>query len=161
MVKVSVGCRRLVAGEAERGGESGFVHSGDQKSRGGHLRVAGSKMQLLVALVELGVAGNGAGDDFGGRRSSGEVELEATEHGEARGVVLRGSCGCGECVGHDGVASGWPESRRRRAPRRCVRVSFVQSLRGSGARKEGGRGSWAHGDLEEPDGAVGDELVRR
>ena len=64
------------------------MHSGDQKSRGGYLRVAGSK-QLLVVLVEIGVAENGAGDDFGGRRSSGEVELEATEHGEARGVVLR------------------------------------------------------------------------
>ena len=65
------------------------MHSGDQKSRGGHLRVAGSKPQLLVVLVELGVAGNGAGDDFGGRRSSGEVELDARGHGEARGVVLR------------------------------------------------------------------------
>ena len=57
------------------------MHSDDQMSGGGHLRVAGSKPQLLVALAELGVAGNGAGDNFGGRRSSGEVELEATEHG--------------------------------------------------------------------------------
>ena len=32
---------------------------------------------------------------------------------------------------------------------------------GLGSEKgKGGRGSWAHGDLEEPDGAVGDELVR-
>ena len=65
------------------------MHSGDQKSRGGHLRVAGSKPQLLVVLVELGVAGNGAGDDLGGRQSSGDDEHEATEHGEARGEVLR------------------------------------------------------------------------
>ena len=65
------------------------MHSGDQKSRGGHLRVAGSKPQLLVALVELGVAGNGAGDDLSSRRSSGDDEPEATEHGEARGEVLR------------------------------------------------------------------------
>ena len=65
------------------------MHSGDQKSGGGHLRVAGSKPQLLVALVELGVAGNGAGDDFGGRRSLGDDEPEATGHGEARGEVLR------------------------------------------------------------------------
>ena len=63
------------------------MHSDDQKSRGGHLRVAGSKPQLLVVLVELGVAGNGAGDDLGGRRSSGEDEPEATGHGEARGEV--------------------------------------------------------------------------
>ena len=56
-------------------------------SGGGHLRVAGSKLQLLVVVVELGVAGNVAGDDFGGRRSSGEDEPEATGHGEARGEV--------------------------------------------------------------------------
>ena len=61
--------RRLAAGEAERGGESGFLNSGDQRSRGGHLRVAGSKPQLLVVVVELGVVGNVAGDDLGGRRS--------------------------------------------------------------------------------------------
>ena len=65
------------------------MQSGDQMSGGGHLRVAGSKPQLLVVLVELGMAGNGAGDDFGGCRSSGDDEPEATEHGEARGEVLR------------------------------------------------------------------------
>ena len=65
------------------------MHSGDQKSRGGHLRVAGSKPQLLVVLVELEVARNGAGDDLGGRRRSGDDEPEATGHGEARGEVLR------------------------------------------------------------------------
>ena len=64
------------------------MHSDDQKSRGGHLRVAGSKPQLLVVVVELGVARNVAGDDFGGRRSSGDDEPEATGHGEARGEVL-------------------------------------------------------------------------
>ena len=58
-------------------------------SGGGHLRVAGSKPQLLVVVVELGVAGNIAGDDFGGRRSSAEVELDARGHDEARGVMLR------------------------------------------------------------------------
>ena len=56
-------------------------------SGGGHLRVAGSKPQLLVVVVELGVAGNVAGDDLGGCRSSGEVELEAMGHGEACGEV--------------------------------------------------------------------------
>ena len=64
------------------------MHSGDQMSGGGHLRVAGSKPQLLVALVELGVAGNGAGDELGGCRSLSEVEHDARGHGEARGVVL-------------------------------------------------------------------------
>ena len=58
-------------------------------SGGGHLRVAGSKPQLLVVVVELGVAGNGAGEDFGGRRSSAEVEHDARGHGEAGEVVLR------------------------------------------------------------------------
>ena len=58
-------------------------------SGGGHLRVAGNKPQRLVAVVELGVAGNVAGDDLGGRRSSAEVEHDARGHGEARGVVLR------------------------------------------------------------------------
>ena len=56
-------------------------------SGGGHLRVAGSKPQLLVVLVELGVAGNGAGDDFGGHRGSGGGELGARGFGEARGVA--------------------------------------------------------------------------
>ena len=51
------------------------------------LRVAGGKPQCLVVEVELGEAGNDAGDDLGGRRSSGEDESEATGHGEARGVV--------------------------------------------------------------------------
>ena len=35
------------------------------------------------------MAGNVAGDDLGGHRSSGEAETEAAGHGEARGMVLR------------------------------------------------------------------------
>ena len=40
-------------------------------------------------VVEGGarVAGNIAGDDLGGRQSSGEAETEAAGHGEARGEV--------------------------------------------------------------------------
>ena len=38
-------------------------------SGGGHLRVAGSKPQPLVVVVELWVAGNVTSDDLGGRRS--------------------------------------------------------------------------------------------
>ena len=41
----------------------------------------------MVEEVGLGEAGNDAGDDLGGRRSSGEDETEATGHGEAWGVV--------------------------------------------------------------------------
>ena len=59
----------------------------DQIDCGFVLHVAGSKPQHLVVEVELGEAGNDAGDDLGGRRSSGEDEPEATGHGEARGVV--------------------------------------------------------------------------
>ena len=52
---------------------------------GGHLRVAGSKPQLLVAVVELGAAGNVVGDDFGGRRS--RVKTNPRLRGMARHVV--------------------------------------------------------------------------
>ena len=34
----------------------------------------------MVVMVELGVAGDVAGDDFGGRRSSGELGLDAVVH---------------------------------------------------------------------------------
>ena len=43
----------------------------------------------MVVVVELGVAGNGTGDDFGGCRSSAEVEHDARGHDEVREVVLR------------------------------------------------------------------------
>ena len=62
--------------------------SGDQMGGGGHLRVARSEPRRVRVVVGLGVAGNDAGDELCGCRSSGEVELEATGHGEARGVVL-------------------------------------------------------------------------
>ena len=45
----------------------------------------------MVAVGGARVAGNVAGDDLGGHRSSGEVETEAAGHGEARGMVLRAS----------------------------------------------------------------------
>ena len=77
--------RRLAAGEAERGGESGFVHSGDQMGSGEHLQVAGTEPQLLVAVVELGVAGDVAGDDFRGRRSRVKTSLRL--RGTVRDVV--------------------------------------------------------------------------
>ena len=41
----------------------------------------------MVAVGGAGVAGDVAGDEFGGGRSSGEVELVARGHGEAHGFV--------------------------------------------------------------------------
>ena len=61
------------------------MHSGDQMGGGEHLQVAGTEPQLLVVVVELGVAGDVAGDDFGGRRSSGADENGATVHGRING----------------------------------------------------------------------------
>ena len=72
---------------ARRGGGSGFGHSGNQTSRGGHRSGAEEELQLLVESVGVGVAGVGAGDDFGGHRSSAEVELDTRGVGEVRGVA--------------------------------------------------------------------------
>ena len=72
---------------ARRGGGSGFCRSGNQTSRGGHQRGAEDEPQLLVESVGVGVAGVGAGDDFGGHRSSAEVELVARGVSEVRGVA--------------------------------------------------------------------------
>ena len=41
----------------------------------------------MVAVGGAGVAGNVAGDEFGGGQSSGEDELVARGHEEARGLV--------------------------------------------------------------------------
>ena len=43
--------------------------SGDQIDGGDHLRVAGNELQRLVVVVGLGVTGNIAGDELGGRLS--------------------------------------------------------------------------------------------
>ena len=61
------------------------MHSGDQMGGGEHLQVAGTEPQLLVAVVELGVAGDVAGDDFGGRRS--RVRTSPRLRGTVRHVV--------------------------------------------------------------------------
>ena len=54
--------------------------------RARHLNGAGDELQLLVELVGVGVAGIGAGDDLGGRRSSGGGQLGARVCGEVQGV---------------------------------------------------------------------------
>ena len=48
---------------------------GNQNDGGAHIRDTGSEPRRVVAVGGAGVAGNVAGDDLGGRRSSGEVEL--------------------------------------------------------------------------------------
>ena len=64
------------------------LHSGNQKGGGDYLRDAGRKPRRVVPVGGAGVAGNVAGGELCGCRSSGEVEPKATEHGEARGEVL-------------------------------------------------------------------------
>ena len=55
--------------------------------RGGHRSGAADEPQLLVESVGVGVAGVGAGNDFGGHRGSAEDELDARGVGEAREVA--------------------------------------------------------------------------
>ena len=55
--------------------------------RGDHRSGAEDEPQLLVESIGVRVAGVGAGDDFGGHRSSAEVELVARGVGEVRGVA--------------------------------------------------------------------------
>ena len=55
-------------------------------SRGGHRSGAEGEPQLLVESAGVGVAGVGAGNDLGGRRSSGGDELGARVCGEVREV---------------------------------------------------------------------------
>ena len=61
------------------------MHSGDQTGGGRHLQVAETEPRLLVVVVELGVAGDVTGDDFGGRRS--RVKTNPRLRGTARHVV--------------------------------------------------------------------------
>ena len=88
MVKRGQTDRRLAAGEARRGGAGRNSCSGDQIDCGARLRDAGEVPHRVVVVVGLGVAGNDAGDESIGYRSSGELGLVAREHSEARGEVL-------------------------------------------------------------------------
>ena len=87
MVKPGSAAKAFSRRRARRGGGSGFGRSGNQTSRGGHRSGAKEEPQLLVESVGVGVAGVGAGDDFGGHRGSAEDELDARGVGEARGVA--------------------------------------------------------------------------
>ena len=53
---------------------------------GDHRSGAEDEPQLLVESVGVGVAGVGAGDDFGGYRGSAEDELDTRGVGEARAL---------------------------------------------------------------------------
>ena len=87
MVKPGSAAPAFSRWRARRGGGSGFCRSGNQTSCGGHRRGVEDEPQLLVESVGVGVAGVGAGDDFGGHRSSAEVELVARGVGKVRGVA--------------------------------------------------------------------------
>ena len=80
---------RLVAGEARDGGGGRNSSSGDQMASGGHLRDAGARPRRVVAAAGPKMAGVVTGVDRGGRRSSGELGVDATVAGEARARHLR------------------------------------------------------------------------
>ena len=86
---------RLVAGGARDGGGVRFPSSGDQMAGGGRLRDAGTRLHRVVAAAGPKMAGVVTGIDRGGRRSSGELGVDATVAGEARAGHLRvpGSAG--------------------------------------------------------------------
>ena len=87
MVKPGSAAPAFSRRQARRGGGSGFGHFGHQMDRGDHRSGAEDNPQLLAEPVGVGVAGVGAGDDFGGHRGSVEDELGARGVGEARGVA--------------------------------------------------------------------------
>ena len=87
MVKPGSAAPAFSRRRARGGGGSGFGRSGNQTSCGGHQSGAEEEPQLWVESVGVGVAGVGAGDDFGGHRGSAEVELDARGVGEVRGVA--------------------------------------------------------------------------
>ena len=87
MVKPGSAAPAFSRRRARRGGGSGFGHFGHQKDRGDHRSGAEDKPQLLAESVGVGVAGVGAGDNFGGHRGSSEDKLDARGVGEARGVA--------------------------------------------------------------------------
>ena len=102
------------------------------------------------------MAGNVAGDDLGGRRSSGEAETEAAGHGEARGMVLWAPAGAVSAL----VAMVWPVGGRSHVGDE-LGGGGCSSERGAvhavqeGVNGEGGR-SWAHGDCSKRQSGLGE-----
>ena len=81
--------RRHDVGEARRGGELRKRCSGCHSPRGLLLCAPGSEPNRLVAVAELEMAGNGAGDDHHGVRGSNIVGFDATPRGRISGLHLR------------------------------------------------------------------------
>ena len=78
-----VSCRRLAAGDTNYGGESrdfAVVHGIDRRL---DLRLAGGSAHPLVVVGVAGVAGNGAGVEQGGARSTALFGHRAAAHKRA------------------------------------------------------------------------------
>ena len=111
--------------------------------------------------MKLGVAGNDAADELCSCRGTGEVGPVVVVLLEAQGQVLRGlrdevnSLGMVACPLGGRTIVGDELGGGACGEALCARCGAQERER------EGGGGSWAHGGLEEADGAVGDELVRR
>lgn len=71
--------QRRAAGGSRDGGGRRDPFSGDQKDGGLHRSNGHSPASPLEQAPGAGVVGMDAGDELGGYRSSGLVELEATE----------------------------------------------------------------------------------
>ena len=87
MVKPGSAAPAFSRRRARHGSGSGFGCFGHQMGHGDHRSGAEDEPQLLVESVGVGVAGVGAGNDFGGHWGSAEDELDARGVGEARGVA--------------------------------------------------------------------------
>ena len=81
--------RRLVAGEAERGGARRVRRSGDHLGRGGHLREAQARAHPVGHAEDRGVVGARRSEARGGGRSSAKGGRSAAVHGGVSGEALR------------------------------------------------------------------------
>ena len=118
------GGRRHVAGDAKHGGgprtSSDFAYGQPFRARAG----AFERAEQRASNSGGGVAGVG----WNRRRRRGQRRSGFVRRRKRRGSVLLskrggwgGSTWCGESNGYEPVTKRSPETRRRRAPRRCVR----------------------------------------
>ena len=140
----------LTRGSSPAGPETaeglGIPPSGDQMAGGGHLRDAGTRPRRVVAAVGPGMAGVITGVDLGGRRSSGELGVDATVARVARAGHLRALRGAGrELSTTAGPIGGrryvgdehkrWPVRASKVRWLRCTRARTVRGERISGSRR--------------------------